>query len=199
MSDNSFVENNLLIQIYGTKYTGAPFELGEGKNKYLSFFQNMDGERWIFGIDNQGRAFLSGDAIDWDVQFLGGGVKPVSDVPVDNEVSVWLFACWAATRSIRLDADLEVPGDVLTFPAPAELWGISETTFKRDANPKENDPPKLKASKVGGVWLVTARAMVEMYGLPTGVRGTIVQTMISTEQSQEKKRKKRGRVPKAVD
>ncbi|MEJ2266392.1 MAG: hypothetical protein P8X95_23345 [Anaerolineales bacterium] len=94
----------LLLRINIPSYTGEPFELGPGKNRYLSYFENERGEDWVFGLDSQKRAFITGLEIDWEIIYIPSGSTPSPGIILNNSEQLWLKACWAATTHIRQKA-----------------------------------------------------------------------------------------------
>lgn len=91
----------LLLRINSPSYTGEPFELGPGENRYLSYFENEHGEDWIFGLDSQKRAFITGNDIDWEIICIPSGSTPNPGIILNNSEQLWLKACWAATAYLR--------------------------------------------------------------------------------------------------
>ena len=65
---------------------------------YVGYFENRDGEQWIFTFDRGTReATLRGGDVDW------GRAHLVHDGRVDGlilapEEAAWLQACWSAAR-----------------------------------------------------------------------------------------------------
>ena len=100
----------LLLRINSPGYTGDPFELGPGKNRYLSYFENEHGEGWVFGLDSEKRAFITGNDIDWEIIYLPARPTPHPGIILNKSEQLWLAACWVATTNMRHNADQATPG-----------------------------------------------------------------------------------------
>jgi hypothetical protein len=94
----------LLLRINSPSYTGNPFELGPGQNRYLSYFENEHGEDWIFGLDSEKRPFITGLDIDWEIVYIPAGSTPDPGIILNKSEQLWLAACWTATAYIRHNA-----------------------------------------------------------------------------------------------
>lgn len=67
----------------------------------MSYFENEHGEGWIFGLDSEKRAFITGNDIDWEIVYIPAGSAPNPGIILNESEQLWLTACWAATTNIR--------------------------------------------------------------------------------------------------
>ena len=66
------------------------------KGKYFGYFQNEDGEQWLFSYDRTTKtAILKGGDVDWPSE----AVLTSSNAPyaMGSEEKQWLAACWKAS------------------------------------------------------------------------------------------------------
>lgn len=152
-----------ILTIHNQHPSEYPREPIRSDHGFVSYFEGTRGDQWLFVCDREtGNSYLTGGDAAWNVYPVnpfGDGPDPMHDLILDKAESMWLQACWEATRHLRPGAEVEVPGDVLTLSLAAEIWGQPLSTVRRHA-----DEGKLKARKVGGVWLVTLGAMRQTYG-----------------------------------
>lgn len=162
-------EENEFSQIFAAYYSGSqmfpfqPITTNSGKNRYVGYFQSGSMDKWIFIYDPEfGGGVLTGHDIGWEIIPLGNGDVPVnSGVSLRSEEENWLSACWSASSWLRDGDESGVPKNVMSLGIAALYWGIPESTLKRHAS--EN---KLRARKMGNVWITTTEGMTESYGLP---------------------------------
>ncbi len=68
---------------------------------YIGYFENNDGEQWIFSRDREtGRATLRGGDADWNTEFevLEGRMH---DLILAEAELLWLHACWISSSVAR--------------------------------------------------------------------------------------------------
>jgi len=91
--------NNPILTIYNRHAAacGSPPSLSnETSALYLGFFENQEGEQWLFTYDRRTRqATLRGGDIGWeDVRTVQDG--RVHGLMLDQPELAWLKACWDA-------------------------------------------------------------------------------------------------------
>lgn len=158
---------NLVFIVQSRTFRDDPIIIGDERSQYLyaSVFQSKTGDTWIFTVDRESKqAYLTGSDVDWSKHSVNGDNFPIYDLVLSDDAKTWLSVCWMAIEQYRPEVSLDVPDYVLTLPVAASLWGKSESTLKRHVN---DNPPKLVAKRVGGIWLTTVEAMKRAYGQPT--------------------------------
>jgi hypothetical protein len=145
-----------------TKFPYAPVTTNALKDRYVGFFINVLGEKWVFIYDaDLGGGILTGNDCDWEIIPLGNANTPIiNDVSLGEDETLWLQSCWLASSYLRDSKKVEeVPWDVLTLGSPGINWGISARILKQQAT-----EGKLIAKKLGNVWITTIAAMTKVHG-----------------------------------
>jgi hypothetical protein len=173
-----------LSQIFTAYYGGAtefpypPVTTNSDKFRYVGFFINAYGEKWVLVYDQElGGGVLLGSDCGWEIIRLGNGDKPVLSeiLPVADDMNLWIQSCWLATAHIREnEKGVSVPDNAFTLGFAAGHWGISIRTLKKDAV-----EGMLIAKNLGNIWITTAQAMIAQYGIP--VRGKAFSLEIGEE------------------
>ncbi len=71
----------------------------EAADLYIGYFENRDGEQWIFSFDRgTHEATLRGGDVDWGRVHLGHDGR-VDGLILAPEEAAWLQACWSAART----------------------------------------------------------------------------------------------------
>jgi hypothetical protein len=162
-------ERSELSQIFTAYYASvnkfpyAPITTNALEQRYVGFFVNNLGEKWLFVYDSQlGGGILLGNDCDWEIIPLGNGKVPIiNDVSLGEDETLWLQSCWMASSYLRDDSNVEeIPWDVLTMGLAAVSWGISVRVLIQEAT-----EGKLSAKKLGNLWITTLSAMTKAHGV----------------------------------
>ena len=159
-----------LPQIFAAYYSGAtrfpypPIRTNSHQNRYVGFFINTHGEKWIFIYDDElGGGILLGNDCNWEILPLGNGNAPVAnDLSLGEDEALWLQSCWMASAHLRKDEKGDaLPWDMLTLGLAAISWSIPISKLREPVT--DGEPV---ARKLGNTWITTISAMTKAYGTP---------------------------------
>jgi hypothetical protein len=74
------------------------------KDEYLSYFENHQGEQWIFVGDREtGSASLYGGDVEWKVAHPVSKENPFPGIALQEAEKLWLITCLMALSNSSLD------------------------------------------------------------------------------------------------
>ena len=89
----------LTIRNHHTAFCGDPPVIADDSESYLGYFENPDGEQWIFAFDRATRVGeLRGGDIGWNerVSVRDGNAE---NLVLRDAERLWLRACWLSVTA----------------------------------------------------------------------------------------------------
>ena len=100
MSDSELSEKSPVLVVINIHAAAFPREtVTDDGSSYVSYFRGSSGDQWLFVHDlERNESYLTGGDVAWEIRRVTGGDLPIHDLVLEREETMWLRACWEATR-----------------------------------------------------------------------------------------------------